>query len=107
MKSSLIRRLALMMALALPHPGPGARVLVGGAERRLGGWLYSMFRPTIGTVAGGVWVWDDTAHLPWDVLYSTNFTSLRLPDDTDFLEQMYAASEVQGFKEDVSDKTKN
>ena len=31
----------------------------------------------------------------------------RLPDDTDFLEQMYAASEVQGFKEDVSDKTKN
>jgi hypothetical protein len=31
----------------------------------------------------------------------------RLPDDTDFLEQVYAASEVQGFKEDVSDKTKN
>jgi hypothetical protein len=30
----------------------------------------------------------------------------RLPDDTDFLEQVYAASEVQGFKADVSDKTK-
>ena len=30
-------------------------------ERRLGGWFYSMFRPNIGTVAGGAWVWDDTA----------------------------------------------
>jgi hypothetical protein len=30
----------------------------------------------------------------------------RLPDDTDFLEQVYAASEVQGFKSDISDKTK-
>jgi len=25
-------------------------------ERRLGGWFYSMFRPNIGTVAGGAWV---------------------------------------------------
>ena len=31
------------------------------AERRLGGWFYSMIRPNIGTVAGGAWVWDDTA----------------------------------------------
>ncbi len=30
----------------------------------------------------------------------------RLPDDTDFLEQVYAASEVTGFKEDVAIKTK-
>ena len=37
-------------------------------ERRLGGWLYTMVRPNIGTVAGGAWVWDDTAWLPWDVL---------------------------------------
>jgi hypothetical protein len=52
-------------------------------SRRLGGWLYTMVRPNIGTVAGGVWVWDDTAHLPWDVLYSTNYSALRLAPDTD------------------------
>jgi hypothetical protein len=52
-------------------------------ERRLGGWLYTMARPNIGTVAGGAWVWDDTAHLPWDVPYSANYTALRLPPDTD------------------------
>jgi hypothetical protein len=52
-------------------------------ERRLGGWFYTMVRPNIGTVAGGAWVWDDTAHLPWEVLYSTNYSALRLPPDTD------------------------
>jgi hypothetical protein len=51
--------------------------------RKLGGWLYTMARPNIGTVAGGAWVWDDTAHLPWDVLYSANYTALRLPRDQD------------------------
>jgi hypothetical protein len=30
----------------------------------------------------------------------------RLPDNTDFLEQIYAASEVTGFKEDVAAKAK-
>jgi hypothetical protein len=50
-------------------------------ERRLGGWLYVMARPNIGTVAGGAWVWDATAALPWEVLYSTNYTALRLPKD--------------------------
>ena len=52
-------------------------------ERKLGGWLYSMFRPNIGTVAGGAWVWDETAHLPWEVPYSTNYTAQRLPADAD------------------------
>jgi hypothetical protein len=52
-------------------------------ERRLGGWLYTMVRPNIGTVAGGAWVWDDTASLPWEALYSRNLTALRLPDDAD------------------------
>ena len=52
-------------------------------ERRLGGWLYTMVRPNIGTVAGGAWVWDDTAWLPWDVLYSANYTALQLPVDAD------------------------
>jgi hypothetical protein len=52
-------------------------------ERKLGGWLYSMFRPNIGTVAGGCWIWDDTAHLPWEVPYSVNLTAQRLPENAD------------------------
>jgi len=49
--------------------------------RRLGGWLYTLVRPNIGTVAGGCWIWDDTAHLPWEVLYSANYSALPLPRD--------------------------
>jgi len=49
--------------------------------RRLGGWLYALMRPNIGTVSGGCWIWDHTAHLPWEVLYSTNYTALPLPRD--------------------------
>ena len=52
-------------------------------ERRLGGWFYTMVRPNIGTVAGGAWVWDDSAHLPWEVLYSTNYSAQPLPRDQD------------------------
>jgi hypothetical protein len=52
-------------------------------ERRLGGWLYTMVRPNIGTVAGGAWLWDDTAHLPWEVLYSANYTALPLSREQD------------------------
>ncbi len=52
-------------------------------ERRLGGWFYTMARPNIGTVAGGAWVWDDSAHLPWEALYSANYSALELPRDTD------------------------
>ncbi len=52
-------------------------------QRRLGGWFYTMVRPNIGTVAGGAWIWDDTAHLPWEVPYSTNYTAQRLPDNAD------------------------
>lgn len=51
--------------------------------RRLGGWFYCMFRPNIGTVAGGAWVWDDRAQLPWEVLYSANYSALQLPRDQD------------------------
>ena len=47
--------------------------------RRLGGWFYTLVRPNIGTVAGGCWIWDDTAHLPWEVLYSANYSALPLP----------------------------
>jgi len=51
--------------------------------RRLGGWFYTMVRPNIGTVAGGAWVWDHTAHLPWEALYSANYSALPLPPGTD------------------------
>ena len=51
--------------------------------RKLGGWLYTMVRPNIGTVAGGAWIWDDGAFLPWEVPYSANYTALRLPDGAD------------------------
>ena len=52
-------------------------------RRGLGGWFYCMFRPNIGTVAGGVWIWDQTAHLPWEVPYSANYSALQLPAGTD------------------------
>ena len=45
--------------------------------------MYTLARPNIGTVAGGAWVWDDSAHLPWEVLYSANYTALELPRDQD------------------------
>jgi hypothetical protein len=52
-------------------------------ERGLGGWLYTLVRPNIGTVAGGAWVWDASAWLPWEVLYSANHSALPLPRDQD------------------------
>ena len=52
-------------------------------ERALGGWFYTMVRPNIGTVAGGAWVWDASAHLPWEALYSANYSAQELPDDLD------------------------
>ena len=52
-------------------------------SRNLGGWLYTMVRPNIGTVAGGIWVWDDTASLPWEVPYSANYSALQLPTGAD------------------------
>lgn len=53
------------------------------AERNLGGWLYSLVRPNIGTVQGGAWLWDDGAHLPWECLYSANYSALELAKDAD------------------------
>jgi len=52
-------------------------------ERRLGGWFYTMARPNIGTIAGGAWIWDDSAHLPWEVLYSANYSALPIPAGQD------------------------
>ena len=52
-------------------------------ERKLGGWVYIMARPNIGTVAGGAWFWDGSAELPWEVLHNANYTAMRLPRDQD------------------------
>jgi hypothetical protein len=52
-------------------------------ERKLGGWFYTLARPNIGTLQGGVWVWDDTAYLPWEALYSANYSALPMPRDQD------------------------
>ena len=52
-------------------------------ERALGGWFYTMVRHNIGTVAGGVWVWDSSAHLPWEVPYNSNLSALELPAGVD------------------------
>ena len=42
---------------------------------------------------------------PWES--RTRLPLKRLPDNADFLEQIYAASEVTEFKDDVADKTKS
>lgn len=52
-------------------------------ERKLGGWFYTMARPNIGIVSGGAWIWDDTASLPWEVPFSSNYTALPIPKDQD------------------------
>lgn len=58
-------------------------------ERKLGGWFYTMVRPNIGTVAGGAWVWDDSAILPWEVPYSSNLTAMPLQEGADLNEAMF------------------
>lgn len=50
-------------------------------EIGLGGWVYNMFRPNIGTVAGGCWIWEPDAHLPQEVTYSSNLTAMPLQKD--------------------------
>ena len=52
-------------------------------ERRMGGWAYSLVRPTIGTCAGGVWVWDDSSPYPWELPYYAYYNLLRLPPERD------------------------
>jgi hypothetical protein len=38
-------------------------------ERKLMGYFYAFVRPRVGISGGGVLVWDDTAHAPWEVPY--------------------------------------
>lgn len=45
----------------------------------IGGWLYALMRPNIGTCAGGIWIWDRQTTSPFDAPYAVNYSSLRLP----------------------------
>lgn len=48
-------------------------------DRKLSGTVYSFFRPTLGVCAGTVYVWDDTAYLPWEVCYGRALWHLPMP----------------------------
>lgn len=48
-------------------------------ESGIGGWLYALMRPNIGTCAGGIWIWDRDTTSPFDAPYSINYSALRLP----------------------------
>lgn len=52
-------------------------------EIGLGGWVYNMFRPNIGTVSGGCWIWEPGAHQPWEVPYYSNLTAMPLDKSSD------------------------
>jgi len=49
-------------------------------ERRMGGWTYCQARPNANLCNGGVWVWDDSASLSWDLPYHVHYAGLRLVD---------------------------
>jgi hypothetical protein len=50
-------------------------------ERALMGYLYSWVRPNKGVSGGGVLVWDDTAHEPWELPYFEYQWHLPLPTE--------------------------
>lgn len=52
-------------------------------ERNLGGWLYVQVRPHQDSTAGGAFVWDDTASLPWELPFYGMFTHQKLAPDLD------------------------
>lgn len=52
-------------------------------EIGLGGWIYNMFRPNIGTVSGGCWIWEPGACQPWEVPYYSNLTAMPLDRTAD------------------------
>lgn len=52
-------------------------------ERSLGGWLYVQMRPNLGTCAGGAFVYDPTAWLPWELPYCAYQHHQPLPEPLD------------------------
>jgi hypothetical protein len=56
-------------------------------------------RPNIGTVAGGSWVWDHTASLPWEVLYSANYSALELPTEQELTDILLLLAQAERLVE--------
>src|ERR1700748_410833 len=48
-------------------------------ERDMGAWVYVSVRPNAGTTAGGLWLWDSTSALPWDIPFYENYSALKPP----------------------------
>jgi hypothetical protein len=48
-------------------------------ERAWGAWLYAGVRQNAGVTHGGMWVWDATSALPWNVAFYEQFQHLKLP----------------------------
>ncbi|WP_220187028.1 DUF7065 domain-containing protein [Pseudonocardia pini] len=51
-------------------------------ERAIGGWLYASVRQNAGVTAGGMWLWDATSALPWELPFYQNFDHLKPPRET-------------------------
>lgn len=49
-------------------------------ERRLSGTVYNLFRPNLGIVASGVYIWDHTSRSDVDALYQRQLWHLEIPD---------------------------
>ncbi|MCE2391103.1 MAG: hypothetical protein J4G09_06405 [Proteobacteria bacterium] len=52
-------------------------------ERAIQGYVYPWIRPNQGLLGGGVWVWDASAHQPWDILFWENQYNLPYPEPGD------------------------
>lgn len=52
-------------------------------ERKLSGTLYPLFRRNQNVAAVGVYIWDDSAHTPWDARYVRNLWHVPVADDAD------------------------
>jgi hypothetical protein len=52
-------------------------------ERRMQGYVYPWVRPNQGLLGGGVWIWDDTAHQPWEIPFWDNQYNLPYPERGD------------------------
>src|SRR6266702_3874531 len=55
----------------------------GLPERRMHVCIYPWFRKNLGLQAGGVLIWDDTAEVPWDMVFCEYDFHLPLAPDLD------------------------
>lgn len=64
-------------------------------ERALSGWLYALIKPNMHLVAGGVFVWDATGHLPWTLPYYKFQYIQPLPSGNDLTDIQFPESFAQ------------